>query len=88
MIVALYVVAGVMVSVPIILAALVSVASRREDRAWTLTVPAPGSARAAARRVVGFRSRNAEWLHTAGGGRARRPVADGPADPWGTTEGH
>jgi hypothetical protein len=75
MIVALYVVASVAVSVPIILAALVSVASRREDRAWTLTEPKPGAARAAARRVLGFRSRNAEWLQAAG---RRRRAAAGP----------
>jgi hypothetical protein len=76
MIVALYVIAGAAASVPIILAALVSVASRREDRAWTLTEPAAGAARSAARRLVGLRSRNAEWLQRAG--RRDRRRAGGP----------
>jgi hypothetical protein len=72
MIVALYVIAAVAVCVPIVLAALVSVASRREDRAWTLTEPARGAARSAARRLVGLRSRNAEWLQQAGRRDSRR----------------
>jgi hypothetical protein len=66
MIVALYVVAAIALCVPLILVVFVSVASRREDRAWTLTEPAPGTARSAARRLLGLRSRNAEWLQRAG----------------------
>jgi hypothetical protein len=37
-----------------IVVALVSLASRREDSAWSLTGPASGPLQAAARRVVGF----------------------------------
>lgn len=85
MIVALYVVAAVAVCVPIILAALVSVASRREDRAWTLTEPAAGAARSAARRLVGLRSRNAEWLQQAGR-RDRRHGVGQPPIPWRTPD--
>lgn len=77
MIVALYAVAVIAVCIPIMMAALVSVASRCEDRAWTLTGPAPGSARAAARRVLGLRARNAEWLQTAGGPARRRAGRSG-----------
>jgi hypothetical protein len=66
MIVALFVVAAIALCVLLILVALVSVASRHEDRAWTLTEPAPGAARSAARRLLGLRSRNAEWLQRAG----------------------
>jgi hypothetical protein len=85
MIVALYIVAAVAVCVPIILAALVSVASRREDRAWTLTEPAAGPARSVARRLVGLRSRNAEWLQQAGRRDRRRAVGQ-PAIPWRTPD--
>ena len=50
MIVAIFVFAAIALCVLLILVALVSVASRREDRAWTLTEPAsrgsPGLSRA------------------------------------------
>lgn len=82
MIVALYVFAAIATSVPLILVALVSVASRREDHAWTLTEPAPGAARSAARRLVGLRSRDAEWLQQAGRRDRRRAVGQ-PTIPWG-----
>ncbi|HTZ27935.1 MAG TPA: hypothetical protein VMC83_28320 [Streptosporangiaceae bacterium] len=84
MIVALYVFAAIALCVPLILVMFVSVASRREDRAWTLTEPAPGAARAVARRLLGLRSRNAEWLQQAGL-RDRRRAAGQPAIPCGTT---
>jgi uncharacterized membrane protein len=82
MIVALYVVAAIAVCVPLVLVAFVSVASRREDRAWTLTEPARGAGRSAARRVLGLRSRNAEWLQRAGRRDRRRAVAQ-TTTPWG-----
>jgi hypothetical protein len=49
--------AAIVVSVPIIMAVLVSVASWREDRAWSLARPAPGPVRSAARRIVGYHRR-------------------------------
>jgi hypothetical protein len=85
MIVALYVIASIAVCVPLILIALVSVASRCEDRAWTLTEPAPGAGRSVARRLVGLRSRNAEWLQQAGRRDQRRAVAQ-PTIPLGTRD--
>lgn len=81
MIVALFVFAAIAVCVPLIVVVLVSVASRREDRAWTLTEPASGAARSASRRLLGLRSRNAEWLQQAGR-RDRRHAARQPATPW------
>jgi len=81
MIVVLFVVAAIALSVPLILVALVSVASRHEDRAWTLTEPAPGVARSVARRLLGLRSRNAEWLRQAGRKDRRRMVRQ-PTIPW------
>ena len=83
MIVALYVFAAIALCVPLILVVFVSVASRREDRGWTLTEPAPGAARSAARRVLGMRSRNAEWLQRAGRRDRRRAVRQ-PTIPCGT----
>jgi len=85
MIVALYVFAAITVCIPVILAVFVGVASRREDRAWTLTEPASGAARAVARRVLGLRSRNAEWLQRAGRRDRRRTVGQPPV-PWGTPD--
>ncbi len=60
MIIALFVIA-VVVSMPIIAAVLVSVASRREESARSLCEPAPGVVQAAARRIVGFRSQEPGW---------------------------
>jgi hypothetical protein len=61
MIVFLFVVAAVAVSGPVVAAVLVSVASRREDSAWTLGGSATGLARATARRIVGFHAKGIEW---------------------------
>jgi len=71
MAVAVIVLAAVL-SVPVGAAVLVSVASRREDREWTLAGPAPGPARMAARRIVAFHSEGMDWLSAAG---ARRKPA-------------
>jgi hypothetical protein len=61
-------------------AVLVSLASRREDRAWTLSQPPAGAARAAARRIVGFHSEDPRWISAAGTRRTRPP---GPGCPAG-----
>lgn len=81
MIVAIFVFVAIVLCVLLILVALVSVASRREDRAWTLTEPASGAARSVARRLLGLRSRNAEWLQQAGR-KDRRRVVRQPTIPW------
>ena len=81
MIVAIFVFAAIAMCVLLVLVALVSVASRREDRAWTLTEPASGAARSVARRLLGLHSRNAEWLQGAGR-KDRRRVVRQAAIPW------
>jgi Na+-transporting methylmalonyl-CoA/oxaloacetate decarboxylase gamma subunit len=81
MIVALFVFVAIALCVLLILVVLVSMASRHEDRAWTLTEPAPGAARIVARRLLGLHSRNAEWLQQAGR-KDRRRVARQPTIPW------
>jgi hypothetical protein len=59
---AVTVVAAALTSVPVIAVVLVSVASRLEDREWTLAGPPPGPGSAIARRIVGFHSQGIEWL--------------------------
>jgi hypothetical protein len=56
MLVALVIAMAIVVSCPLAAAVLVSIASRREDRAQTLARCPGGPFRASARRVVGFRS--------------------------------
>ena len=75
------IIAAIAVSAPIGAAVLVSVASRREDRAWTLTEPASGAGRSVARRLLGLHSRNAEWLQR-DGRKDRRRVVRQPTIPW------
>jgi len=60
MIIALLIMAGAAASAPIVAAVVVSVASRREDRGWTLGGPAVGM-RAAARRIVDFHTETADF---------------------------
>jgi hypothetical protein len=61
-IVMLLVVIGVVVTGGLTAAVVVvSVASRSEDRRWSLAGPAPGEAAAAARRIVNFHSQVTEW---------------------------
>ncbi len=67
MAVAFLIFAALLVSVPIIAAVLVSVASRREDHVWTLAGRAPGLIALVARRVLGFHARGIGWLRHARG---------------------
>jgi hypothetical protein len=59
MIVALFVIA-VVVSMPIVATVIVSIASRREDAAFSLAEPARGAIRGAARQIVAFHTDEAE----------------------------
>jgi hypothetical protein len=67
---------ALVLSVPVAAAVLVSVASRREDRDWTLAGPALGPGRAAARRIDAFHSESTHWPAPAGARRIR-PAAAG-----------
>jgi len=58
---AITIAAAVLPSVLVIAVVLVSVASRLEDREWTLAGPPPGPIGTIARRIVGFHSRGIEW---------------------------
>lgn len=66
MVAALPVIAAILTGVPIIAIALVSMASRREDRDWTVAGPPPGISQALGRRIVGFHAEGIEWLLHAG----------------------
>ena len=74
MVVALWVAAAAMTSAPIFAVAVVSVASRSEDRAWTLASPPPGPAQAVARSLVYFHSTGIDWLRQASPELRRRGV--------------
>jgi hypothetical protein len=69
MIVILPVIAAVLTGMPIVAIALVSAASRHEDRDWTVAGPPPSAAPTIARRIVGFHSAGIEWLLHEGRGR-------------------
>jgi hypothetical protein len=71
MLVALYAIVAVAAGAPIVAAALVTVASKREDSAASLAGPARGPAQAWARRILGFRSEGISWPQPKGGSRAR-----------------
>jgi|HubBroStandDraft_2_1064218.scaffolds.fasta_scaffold03484_3 hypothetical protein len=86
--VAFLIFAALLVSAPIIAAVLVSIASRREDHAWTLAGQAPGIIALATRRVLGFHARGIGWLQRVGGSDRSRLPGDGslvratpPEDP-------
>lgn len=91
MAIVLIVVVGIVISVPIVAAGLVAVASRREDSAWSLSGAPSGPVTAAARRVVGFRARAIDWpcpqnrapVHhrVPAGGRVRSPLPANPHRP-------
>jgi hypothetical protein len=55
------VLATVVASAPMVLVVLVSIASRREDAAYSLGGPAPGPVQAAARRILDFQSEDDNW---------------------------
>jgi hypothetical protein len=74
--VALPVIAAILTSVPIIVIALVSVASRREDRDWTVAGHPPSTAQTLARRITGFHATGIEWLLHARRGRGKQYPAD------------
>ncbi len=61
MIAVVLVLAAVVVSAPMAAALLVSVASRREDAAWSLGKPPRSWLEAAARRVVAFDADSIDW---------------------------
>ena len=77
MIIVLIVVVGIAVSVPLVAAGLVAIASRREDSAWSVNEPPSGPVAAAARRVVGFRAEGIDWPRPRNHAPAPRPQ---PAD--------
>lgn len=84
MIIALFVIAAV-VSMPIVAVVVVSMASRREDTAWSLGRPARGGVQAAARRLLDFHSEDPAWPLPKNCGQARpaappalRSVGRGP----------
>jgi hypothetical protein len=52
---------ALVVSLPIFAAVLVSFASRREEAQWSLSRPAQGPGRAAARRLLSFESTIEDW---------------------------
>ena len=66
MIIALPIFGGILTGLPIIAIALVSIASRLEDRAWTAAGPPPTRAQSLARRIVGFYSEGTERLPITG----------------------
>lgn len=84
MIIALFVIAAVVASMPIAAVAVVSIASRREDAARSLGEPAPGAVQAAARRLLDFHTDDPAWPLPKSCGQARpaapaiRSVAPGP----------
>jgi hypothetical protein len=69
---------AVLLTVPAVAVVLVSVASRREASAGTLSGPAPTWLQAGTRRVLGFYSQGIEWQPLAGSGRTRHRLP-GPA---------
>jgi hypothetical protein len=61
MIVAMFALVAGLVSLPILAALVVSVASRREDANWSLGEPARSALAAVARRIVAFDADSIDW---------------------------
>jgi hypothetical protein len=78
----LFVVFAGLVGAPIVVAVLVSVASRREDRLWTLAGQAPGTIESIAHRVLGLHTRGIGWLQDARAHHARTRVPTGRDRTW------
>lgn len=76
MIIALFVIAAV-VSMPLAAVVVVSIASHREDAAWSLDKPAPGLIQAVARRLLDFHTEDPAWPVPKNAGQAR-PAAPAP----------
>jgi hypothetical protein len=74
MIIALFIIIAAVVSMPMAAIVVVSIASRREDAAWTLGKPAPGTVQSAARRLLDFHTEDPAWPLPKNCGQAR-PVA-------------
>lgn len=81
MVVALFVIAAAAASAPLVAIVLVSVASRREDRAWSLDGPARGPVEEIARCIVDFRSAG-QWPQPRSRGRRPFPRVRPNAPYW------
>jgi hypothetical protein len=88
MVVAFLSITAVAVGALVIAVVLVSVASRREDAAWSLSQPASGPVHSAARRLLGFHSEDFGWTRPKSRctARAGESTPDGReqclGDPW------
>jgi hypothetical protein len=87
MIIALFVIMAVVVSMPMVAIVVVSMASHREDAAYSLGGPPQGMVQAVARRVLDFHTEDPAWPLPKDCGQAtpaapaRRSVAPGPFVP-------
>jgi hypothetical protein len=84
--------AAVVVSAPMVAAIVVAVASRREDRNWSLGRPASSRTDALARRIVAFDADSIDWPRSKAQVQAEAAIrayrleamdSAGPADRWG-----
>ena len=77
----LLVAAAALTGLPVAAAALVSLASRREEARWSLGRPAQDLLQTAARRVIGFHSDLLTWQKPKSRAQNRRAQNDSPAPP-------
>ena len=82
---AIFIIAAAVSTAPILAIVLVSAASRREDRAGSLTSTPPDPASALARRILGFRSEGTQRQQNQRLSRSITQQARGDADGDGTT---
>lgn len=80
MFIALFIAIAV-VSMPIVAIVVVSMASRREEAAWSLGEPVQGTVQTAARRLLDFHSEDPSWPRPRNCGPAR------PAAPYSIAQG-
>ncbi|HET9894989.1 MAG TPA: hypothetical protein VFQ44_08635 [Streptosporangiaceae bacterium] len=78
MAIVVFLIAAAVTTAPIFLTVIVSVASRREDRAWNLGARPRGQAEALARKIVDFRTETI-WPHPRRGELPARDEA--PREP-------